>query len=308
VATVLTWTAAFLSLGLVLGLSVWGYRMAVREVAGVPVIRAPEGEARRVPTDPGGRQVAHQGLAVNRIAAEGAAAPPPDRIVLAPRPLDIVEGDQPVVLAALALPAAPELPLPAEEGTVTDALEPDEGEDAAGSAIAAALAEALSEAPAEAPPVAAGEPAFVPPPGALVRSVRPMPRPGGAGVPAAARAVGPGAAGDDAAVRSALAGAMASLGPRGPREIDPAAIRVGTRLVQLGTYDDEAAARAAWDAIAARFGALMDGRDRVLQTAESGGRSFVRLRVHGFADEAEARQFCAALLAEEASCIPVLVR
>ncbi len=306
-ATVLNWTGALLSLGLVVGLSVWGYRMAVREVSGVPVIRALEGPMRLPPEDPGGRRVAHQGLAVNRIAAEGAAAPAPDRIALAPRPLDIGETDRPAeprgAVLAVALPAPPDLPLPEEEGTATDALEQDgEALPLPGDpAIPAALAGALPEA-APPPAAEAAAPRFVPPPGSLARSIRPRPRPGGA-------QPGPGGgAGADAAVQSALAGAMASLAPRAVREIDPAAIRPGTRLVQLGAYDDAAAARAAWEAVAARFGALMEGRDRVLQTAESGGRSFVRLRVAGFADESDARQFCAALRAEETPCIPVLIR
>ncbi|MEZ5884853.1 MAG: SPOR domain-containing protein [Paracoccaceae bacterium] len=58
----------------------------------------------------------------------------------------------------------------------------------------------------------------------------------------------------------------------------------------------------------AQFGALMEGKQRVIQEASSGGRVFYRLRVHGFDDLAAARRFCAALVAEQANCIPAAVR
>ncbi len=49
-------------------------------------------------------------------------------------------------------------------------------------------------------------------------------------------------------------------------------------------------------------------KSRVVQTAQSGGRTFYRLRASGFADEGEARRFCSALLAEDTACIPVALR
>jgi hypothetical protein len=49
----------------------------------------------------------------------------------------------------------------------------------------------------------------------------------------------------------------------------------------------------------------MDGKALVVQAAESGGRTFYRLRAHGFADETEARGFCTTMLEQNASCIPV---
>jgi hypothetical protein len=52
----------------------------------------------------------------------------------------------------------------------------------------------------------------------------------------------------------------------------------------------------------------MAGKSMVVQPALSGGRTFYRLRALGFADEDEARRFCSALLAENATCIPVTQR
>ena len=63
-----------------------------------------------------------------------------------------------------------------------------------------------------------------------------------------------------------------------------------------------------WDRFAARFRDYMTDKKRVIQKASSGGRTFYRLRVMGFDDIAEARYFCAALLAEKAECIPVVFK
>ena len=57
-----------------------------------------------------------------------------------------------------------------------------------------------------------------------------------------------------------------------------------------------------------RFGDLIATKSMVVQSAQSGGRTFYRLRAHGFTGEDDARRFCAALLAENAACIPVAQR
>ena len=100
---------------------------------------------------------------------------------------------------------------------------------------------------------------------------------------------------------------MAALGA-GSAEVDVASLPAGTRLVQLGAFDNEDQARGEWDRLAARFGDLMVGKSRVVQSAQSGGRTFYRLRAHGFDGEDDARRFCSALVAENAECIPVALR
>ena len=52
----------------------------------------------------------------------------------------------------------------------------------------------------------------------------------------------------------------------------------------------------------------LEGKSRVVQKATSGGRGFYRLRAMGFNDIADARRFCSALVAENADCIPVVMR
>jgi hypothetical protein len=249
------WIGAILSIALIVGVSVWGYRLMMRDVSGVPVVRALEGPARIAPEDPGGRQAAYRGLAVNAVAAEGVAAPAPQQVVLAPPPLSL---DAP-------LPEVPTRGLSDAVATPADA----------------------ESAPRNVALRDAG--------GGVVRSPIPRPRPSGDLVA-------------EATAQAVMAALTGTSGTSAPAEIDPGTLAVGTRLVQLGAYDTRDEAVAEWEALTRRFGALMQGRARVLQEAESGGRAFFRLRAHGFADENDARQFCAALLAEQAACIPVLIR
>ncbi len=82
----------------------------------------------------------------------------------------------------------------------------------------------------------------------------------------------------------------------------------GTRLVQLGAFDDEAGARAEWASLQVRFGDLIAGEG----AGAAGGaerRAHLRSAARpGFEDEDDARRFCSALLAENATCIPVTHR
>jgi len=251
--TLLNWTGAALSIALIIGVSVWGYRLTVRDVSGVPVVRALEGPMRIAPAEPGGSQAAYRGLSVNSVAAGTGARPPAEEIVLAPPPVSL------------------DTPLPNPRNVQPT--------------MAGLAAEAPAEVTQASARIAAG-------PG-LARSPIPPARPGGDLVAEAAAQ----------AVVAAITGGTA-------RNIDvsPDSLHTGTRLVQLGAFDSPEDARAEWDRLARRFAPLMEGRGRVVQQAESGGRSFYRLRAHGFAEEAEARQFCAALVAENATCIPVLLR
>src|SRR6056297_1955123 len=178
----LNWAGALLSLVLILGLAAWGWQLMKRDVSGVPVVRALEGPMRVTPDDPGGRLAEHQGLSVNRIAAEGTAEPPVETIVLAPAPLSLTEEDKP----AAELAPQPTTPTPA----------------------------------------------------------------------------------------SAVASPPDTPAP------------------------DAEAANAA----------DMAGKTRVIQEAETGGRTFFRLRAAGFADLDDARRFCSVLVSGDLNCIPVVQR
>lgn len=285
---------ALTSLALVIGLGVWGYRLAVRDVTGIPVIRALEGPARVAPDAPGGELAAHQGLAVNAIAAEGEAAPPPGELRLAPAPADL--GPQAVPMGELAA---------GMDGPVAAPLS---GDPLAADEPAAPDPDAVPVAAAEAAP-AVVIPASVP---GVARSLRPPMRPEARhDRPAQLHTASyvPDAPDGDAMAEAAAAAVAEALAGRGSaREVVPESLPEGARLVQLGAFDTPETARAEWDRIAERFGALMEGKDRVVQKAESGGNTFYRLRVAGFADLADARSFCEALLAEGANCVPAQVR
>jgi len=280
-------TGAVLSLALVAGVGVWGYKLIMRDVSGVPVLRAVEGPMRVAPEEPGGQAADHQGLAVNAVAAEGVAAAPADRLILAPPPLDLTLEDLPRATAPADGPA--EVSPDAEAGEAT----PEDGAETLQRASLAAEDAALI--PVEEPGATVPdedvtqepEPARVK--GGIGRSLRPRLRPD---------------------VSQAVALAVASARDAAPEaaEIDAATIPAGTRLAQLGAYDSAEIARQEWGRLQTRFEDFLDGKNRVIQKAESGGRTFYRLRAMGFADLGEARRFCSALVAERADCIPVVTR
>lgn len=310
---------AVISVGLMVMLAVWGYKLVVRDVSGVPVIRAIEGEARTAPDNPGGELVARTGLAVNSVAA-GTDARPANQVAIAPDATGL--GDEDVAMGDLGATARQpsretELPLevtnariialsdaesaaaraeaealaaqalisdaPANEGPVNEALTDLEGQSVvAPEAINAVLAEAAAAA-------------VQPTAGGLAMSARPAPR------PRRVASIQPTVVSDaaPAAPAAATAPAVAPV-----QKIAPNAVASGAPLVQIGAFDSNALADGEWNRISGKFGALFAGKGQVIQKAESNGRTFWRLRVAGFDSRDDARRFCAALVAEGTDCIP----
>ncbi len=91
-------------------------------------------------------------------------------------------------------------------------------------------------------------------------------------------------------------------------EVDPADVVVGTRLVQFGAFASVEEARAEWVRLDQRFTDFFIGKQRVIEKAISGGKTFYRLRAMGFADIQDARRFCSAFVAERQACIPLVAR
>ncbi len=284
-AGVMNWLGAIISLSLIAGLAYWGYQLVVRDVSGVPVVRALEGPMRVAPQDPGGLNASHQGLAVNNIAAVGEAEAPADRLVLAPRPTVLRPEDQTV--AALSA-----IQTEAKGGDITsltntaEAGEPEILDQA--SLIDAALRQAQDTSatlPATVPQSEAIDASIL----GVSQSLRPILRP-------------------QAVLASASAVSAAMSQSNGIQIIDPDQIPVGTRLVQLGAFETAEIAKQEWLRLAAQFDDFMAEKSRVIQQAQSGGKVFYRLRAHGFDDLSDARRFCSALLARQANCIPVVTR
>ena len=78
------YAGAAVSCALIVGVGVWGYKLVMRDVTGIPVVRAMSGEMRALPQNPGGTVSLHTGLSVNEVAAVGVAAAPEDTVALAP--------------------------------------------------------------------------------------------------------------------------------------------------------------------------------------------------------------------------------
>ncbi len=290
---------AVASLALVAGVGVWGYKLVMRDVSGVPVVRAAEGPMRIQPENPGGTPADHQGLAVNTVAAVGTAAPPADRLILAPRPVSLTDEDAPMgviqttnALHVIEEPASDQAAVNAlVEGLAAEA-GPEQSQEQ-GVQLAA-----LEEEPAIDPVDFAAQlpdPALAALPG-VRRSLRPQVRP----ARATPRAISSNSA-TEAAINAAVKAAVGL-------DIDPDALPKGTRLAQLGAYESADVAQAEWARLNGKFGEYMNGKQRVIQKTSSGGRTFYRLRVMGFDDLSDSRQFCAALVAQGADCIPVAVR
>jgi len=190
-------------------------------------------------------------------------------------------GDR-IVLAPEPVGPAPEdtAPQPSAGGTASSAADP---ADLLRNAIDGALSEVLGEQPISgdgAAPAPAAAPALVLP--------RPKRRPD-----------------PDLATRAA---------PELPvlarfRVRDAATIPSGTGVAQLGRFPSRSAAFAAWDDLAARFGAYIAPRTPVVEEAAPGtGSAFYRLQAQGFDDVAAARAFCAVLEANGEACVPTAKR
>ncbi|MDF1728449.1 MAG: SPOR domain-containing protein [Sulfitobacter sp.] len=304
VATFANVAGAIVSLALLIGVGIWGYKLLVRDVTGSPVVRAASGEMRVRPENPGGQLAAHQGLSVNQVAAEGSAGQPADELRLAPEPVDLLPEDH-LVTTAIEQPAplasddpdmptaTPDVAAALQSGNVDELVaqltagvapigNPSDGEEEVRVSVSDSVVAEVSAAERQ---VAA----VLDAPG-VRQSLRPRKRPA-----------------DLSTVVQASFTAVPDA-PAQTEEIDPSTLPKGTRLAQLGAFDSPEVAREQWGLLSKRFEGYMGDKARVVQKAQSGGRTFYRLRVHGFADIGEARRFCSALVAENADCIPVVTR
>ncbi|SHJ15961.1 SPOR domain-containing protein [Wenxinia saemankumensis] len=339
---------AGVSLALIIGVGIWGYRLLVRDATGLPVVHAASGPFRERPTTPGGEIALHAGLAVNEVAAMGGAAPTEETLFLAPAPTAPQEDD----LIAVPLPPEGDLRIDAADGPSPADL----GMTAAPAAVPAALPAAARPAPAPGPAPSTGiDPADLigppPPPAApaaatatadlsitpdrpltaeevlaladtIARGAEPL-----SGLPPEDIASGPAiidqadilpesapglarALRPVARTRTAPSPAAASSAAAAPGGVPVSVepVPLDTVLVQLGAFPSPEAAREAWAGASATFADFIADRQPLIQEAESAGQTFFRLRVMGFGDLADARRFCSALVAESADCIPVVVR
>lgn len=279
---------ALVSVAVLAGLALWGYGQVMRDVAGVPVVQAAGGPMRIAPDAPGGVISDHKGLSVNAIKAGGSTGEAAAPVRLAAPPVALAAEDRPATelapgRAAAAVPGRADGDGPAAGllPTLRDA-RGGAGPGPTEATLAVATPQELALAQAVAAALITGEGTAATAGGAP----RPLRRPAPA---------------QDVASR----GGAPAEAPEVSRLAAPAP---GTRLAQLGAFPSPEEATAAWSALAARFAPLMERKTPVVQEAEAAGRTLWRLRARGFDDLAQARRFCAALVAEGADCIPVVAR
>lgn len=294
-------TGAAVSLALIIGVGVWGYKLLVRDVSGIPVVRAAVGDMRVRPEEPGGRLTANQGLSVNTVSSLGTAGEAADEVRLAPQPMDLADEDQPMpeieqaaavsapvapapseVVQEQVAPAADDIAAALESGSVdslvaqlTNGIAPMEALEDAGAAVLTSV-----DTP-NVPALLTGE--------GMQVSLRPTLRP-------------------KRSVSATNVVSVAATTSASNLDLDASSLPAGTRLVQLGAFDSPEIARAQWGKLNARFSPFMEGKKRIVMEAKSGGRTFYRLRAQGFEDIGDARRFCSALVAESVDCIPVVTR
>ena len=293
---IIQWAGAVCTLLALVGAGYWGYQLAVRDANGIPVVRATMGPLRIAPELPGGEVSAHQGLAVNAIPASGMAEAVPDQITLAPQ-MGALAPEDTALKVRSAAPAAPPnstLGTNAEElASATQTLL----QDAAGTEPALADLASLTDALPEDMPLSDAE--------AVERALEAALAEGGD--PIADSAPLPLDPAPDQPDAGEDPVGMSNTDPITPLigELDPATIPLGTPMVQFGAFDTAEIARTEWANLQTRFTELMAGKALVVEQASSGGRDFFRLRAHGFDSPDDTRRFCAAILAENGTCLTV---
>ncbi len=282
------YAGAAMSLALIIGVSFWGYKLIMRDVSGIPVVRAMEGEMRVLPDNPGGDVARHTGLSVNEVAAVGEAGGPEDRLVLAPATPGLAQED----LDAQPLAEADEIVVQETTQIVraavrdATALQSDNAPLSADDILA--LADQIAAGTEADEPAASVETIARSVPG-VATSVRPALRPASLRVTQPAPATLPATADEQE-----VAVSTETFAP-------------GTNLVQLGAFPSPTLAATEWERLQSRFAQLIGNRDRVIQVSNQSSGTWYRLRASGFEDRAAAKRFCAALAAEGADCVPVTV-
>lgn len=316
---------ALASVGMMIGLLVWGWQLVSRDVSGVPVIKAIAGDSRTTPENPGGELTSYTGYSVNGVA-EGAAPRSVDQVAIAPAATGL--SDEDVAMGNLGATArepenTSEIPLSFDGEPIVPMSDSEARalaqEQAAAEAQRLALANqaieaaTISEEPALEGPVnqvvtdETGAPAQTDAISAalaeaqasvnsavLTASSRPAPRPRGMRVASAVTTA------TDARPQ---APASRPAEPAAPApETAPVASSASGPVVQLGAFDSNSIAASEWNRLAGKFGSF-SGKQQVIQEHVSNGRTFWRLRVAGFGSLGEARDFCSALKSGGTDCL-----
>ncbi len=281
------WVGAALSLSLLTGAIGWSYKLIVRDISQIPIVRAQLGPLRVAPDDPGGLTAANQGLSVTQLAVNERPLLS-DEIFLAPaaevlseenvalqiseenssitnkEKFDTLEVSTENSLDLKILPEQNATGLASNNEAVlsTAAFSPKKLEIENAVSLALSLTNEIDSS---------------------FYSLRPKIRP-----------VVLNQIQTDNIAQSVANELVVTL-------------PVGSAVVQLGAFESKSLAKIEWQRLEVLLGSVLTSKNMVIQKAESGGKVFYRLRAFGFDDLSDARQFCSAVN-DKVACIPVVTR
>ena len=276
------WTGAALSLSLLAGAIGWSYKLVVRDINQIPIVRAQLGPLRVAPDNPGGLTAANQGLSVTQLAVNEKPLLS-NEINLAPAAEILNEETSASLLPEVdklnQIDATYEIKEINAENTSLDGSSG--GIEAETEALLTQLV--FSQKKIEIENAVSLALSITSEPDASLTSLRPKTRP------------------------------MSFHQNRNKNEEHIVSkepmykLPIGSAIVQLGAFDSKSLAESEWQRFEKLLGSILAPKQMLIQKAESGGKIFYRLRASGFNDISDARQFCTAI-SDKVACIPVVTR
>ena len=277
------WIGAVLSLSLLAGAIGWSYKLVVRDINQIPIVRAQLGPLRVAPDNPGGLTAANQGLSVTQLAVNEKPLLS-DEINLAPAAEILNEETSASLLREVdklnQIDETYEIKEINSENTISL-----DGSSGAMKGETASKTESLVAQVAFSQKKVEIENAV-----SLALSIT-----------------------------SEFDPSLTSLRPKTrPRSVQQnrelivskepmSKLPIGSAIVQLGAFDSKSLAESEWRRFEKLLGSILAPKQMIIQKAESGGKIFYRLRASGFNDISDARQFCTAI-SDKVACIPVVTR
>jgi hypothetical protein len=277
------WIGAVLSLSLLAGAIGWSYKLVVRDINQIPIVRAQLGPLRVAPDNPGGLTAANQGLSVTQLAVNEKPLLS-DEINLAPAAEILNEETSASLLREVdklnQIDETYEIKGINAENTISL-----DGSSGAMKGETASKTESLVAQVAFSQKKVEIENAV-----SLALSIT-----------------------------SEFDPSLTSLRPKTrPRSVQQnrelivskepmSKLPIGSAIVQLGAFDSKSLAESEWRRFEKLLGSILAPKQMIIQKAESGGKIFYRLRASGFNDISDARQFCTAI-SDKVACIPVVTR
>ena len=277
------WIGAVLSLSLLAGAIGWSYKLVVRDINQIPIVRAQLGPLRVAPDNPGGLTAANQGLSVTQLAVNEKPLLS-DEINLAPAAEILNEETSASLLREVDKLNQIDETYEIKEINAENTISLD-GSSGAMKGENASKTESLVAQVAFSQKKVEIENAV-----SLALSIT-----------------------------SEFDPSLTSLRPKTrPRNVQQnrelivskepmSKLPIGSAIVQLGAFDSKSLAESEWLRFEKLLGSILAPKQMIIQRSESGGKIFYRLRASGFNDISDARQFCTAI-SDKVACIPVVTR